>query len=384
MAMAKSDEKQEQVQLPASILNRIDSAAPKGITKAQRQKILDLALDEYKNAWAEPGEAVGIISAESIGEPSTQMTLNTKHFGGVAELNVTTGLPRIIEILDGRKTISTPSMEVYLTEEHNNQESARKLALKIRETQLEEVANEITINIEEFSIEVELNQDGLKDLDLTPEDVAKRMNKTLKKLKAEVKDNNIVRFQFKAKDDNFNELYKVKDRIKSVSVSGVKGITQVLPVKRKEEFVVITAGSNLKEINKLEYVDTFRTTTNDINEIYEYLGVEAARQAIIDEVYKVMENQGLNIDIRHVMLVADTMCNSHAVRGITRYGVIRQKSSVLARASFETALNHIIYAAIAGERDPMSSIVENVMVNQHIPSGTGLPKLTTDFSAKSK
>jgi len=255
---------------------------------------------------------------------------------------------------------------------------------KIKETQLSEIADEITINIEEFSIEVALNADRLKDLDLAAEDVSKRMNKTLKKLKAEIKDANVIRFQFKAKDDNFNELYKIKDRLKTVAVSGIKGITQVLPVKRKEDFVVLTAGSNLKEIMKLEYIDIIRTTTNDINEIYEYFGIEAARQAIIDEVYKVMENQGLNIDIRHVMLVADTMCNSHAVRGITRYGVIRQKSSVLARASFETALNHIIYAAIAGERDPMSSIVENVMVNQHIPSGTGMPKLATDFSANSK
>jgi len=132
--MAKSENEIQQVELPESIVKRIDAQAPEGITKAQRQKIIDLAVEEYKKAWAEPGEAVGIISAESIGEPSTQMTLNTKHFGGVAELNVTTGLPRIIEILDGRKTISTPSMEIYLNKDNNNQDMARKLAKDKRDT----------------------------------------------------------------------------------------------------------------------------------------------------------------------------------------------------------------------------------------------------------
>jgi DNA-directed RNA polymerase subunit A" len=95
-----------------------------------------------------------------------------------------------------------------------------------------------------------------------------------------------------------------------------------------------------------------------------------------------MSSQGLNVDIRHVMLVADTMCNGSGVKGITRYGVIREKSSVLARASFETAINHIINASIIGEKDMMSSIVENVMVNQHIPSGTGLPRIVMDVDSK--
>ena len=160
-------------------------------------------------------------------------------------------------------------------------------------------------------------------------------------------------------------------------LKGVKGVSQVLPVKRGKEYVVLTAGSNLKTVMKMREVDSNRTTSNDIYEIYSTLGIEAARQAIIDEVYKVVEAQGLNIDRRHIMLVADTMCLNGAVKGITRYGVVKEKTSVLARASFETPVKHIINAALVGEVDKLNSVVENVMINQPVPLGTGLPGLIT-------
>jgi len=126
----------------------------------------------------------------------------------------------------------------------------------------------------------------------------------------------------------------------------------------------------------LEEVDAYRATTNNIFEIEQVLGIEAARQAIINEIFKVIESQGLNVDVRHIMLVADTMCVSGTLKGITRYGVVSEKSSVLARASFETPIKHIINAALVGEVDNLNSVVENVMVNQPVPIGTGLPSLS--------
>lgn len=365
-------------QLPPSLRDRIEENGG-NLTKTQLREVYEIVLDEYDHARAEPGESVGIISAESIGEPSTQMTLDTKHASGVAELNVTTGLPRIIEILDGRKEISTPSMEVYLLPEFNNEKDVRKIAYQIKETFLKEICAEFEIDLESFSIRAKLIEKKLDDIGLSTDDIAKKLTRVLKKLDVEASAKLELTFTFKGKEDNFNELYRTKDKLRDVPISGIKGVSQVLPVRRDDEFVIVTGGSNLKEVLKKEYVDTQRTSTNDIFELYLNFGVEASRAAIIKEVFKVMESQGLNIDRRHVMLVADTMCNGIAPHGITRYGVIREKASVLARASFETALNHIINAAIVGERDPMSSIVENVMVNQYIPSGTGLPRLKTDF-----
>jgi DNA-directed RNA polymerase subunit A" len=122
-------------------------------------------------------------------------------------------------------------------------------------------------------------------------------------------------------------------------------------------------------------VDPTRTYSNDLHETIKYLGVEATRQLIIVEVEKVLESQGLDIDLRHIMLVADTMCQNGSVKGISRYGVVSDKSSVLARASFETPLKHLINASIVGEKDELNSVIENVMLNQPVPIGTGLPSL---------
>ena len=165
-------------------------------------------------------------------------------------------------------------------------------------------------------------------------------------------------------------------------LKGIKGIEHVLPVKRDDEFVIITAGSNLKDVLNLDYVDFSRTVTNNVFEIADVLGIEAARQAIINEVFGVIESQGLNVDIRHIMLVTDTMCKNGNVKGITRYGIVSEKSSVLAKASFETPLKHLINAALIGEVDELNSVVENVMVNQPVPVGTGLPSLVTRVREK--
>jgi len=167
----------------------------------------------------------------------------------------------------------------------------------------------------------------------------------------------------------------MKEKIKEIHIKGVPKITQVLPIKRGEEYVVLTAGSNLKEILQMDEVDPTRTVSNSIMEIESVLGIEAARQAVMNEVFKVIDSQGIDINHRHIMLVADTMTNSGFIMGITRYGIVSEKASVMARASFETPLKHIIAAALVGELDKFSSVVENVMINQPIPLGTGLPGL---------
>ena len=333
-------------------------------------------LDEYHEALVDPGESVGIISAESIGEPGTQMTLNTFHFAGVAEMNVTMGLPRIIEVLDGRKAISTPMMEIYLDKPHNKGKDIMKLALSIKETLLDDIVSEFSINIAEFIVEIKLDKEKMSQIGVNIAGVAKSISNSIKKMNVKQKDDFIV-VKMKEKEENLNEVYKLKEKLKGVYIKGIKGIKQILPVKREDEFVIITAGSNFKDVLELDFVDSTRTVTNDIFEMAKVLGIEAAREMIISEVYKVIESQGLNVDIRHIMLVADTMCNAGYIAGITRYGVVSRKSSVLARASFETPIRHIINSALIGDIDFLTSVVENVMLNQPVPVGTGLPDLVT-------
>ncbi len=362
--------------LSISILEDIRAQAPKSITKTKLKKILDIAVEEFNTMQVEAGECVGIISAESIGEPGTQMTLNTFHFAGVSEMNVTTGLPRIIEVLDGSQSLRTPMMEIYLQEPYKNGTDIKKAAQLVKETTLQDIASEFIINIADGVIEVKLDDDKMKVLSLNADKVHKLLDVNLKGITVKLKEG-ILLVKPKGKDVSVNELYKLKEKAKTIYISGVKGITQVLPVKRGDEFVIVTAGTNLKGIFELEFVDATRTISNDIFEIYAVLGVEAAREAIVREVFKIITEQGLNVDVRHLMLVADTMCVTGSLKGVTRYGIVSQKSSVLAKASFETPIKHIINASLVGEKDDLNSVVENVMINQPVPVGTGLLKLIT-------
>jgi len=371
--------------LPKKILDDMQDYIGKkgGINQSKLKKILDNTVREYEDAKVQPGEAVGIISAESIGEPGTQMTLNTFHFAGVAEMNVTLGLPRIIEVLDGRKNLKTPAMEIYLKPPYSKGKDIKEFALALKETKLSHIALEFSISLIDSEIEIKLDKEKMKTLELTNSQVINSLAKQLKGFN--VKDNkDSILLRSRSKEESLNEIYKAKEKIKDIHIKGVKGIGQVLPVKRGDEYLIMTSGSNLSEILQLEGVDAYRTTTNNIFDILEVLGIEAARQAIIDEVFKVIENQGFNVDIRHIMLVADTMCFYGDVKGITRYGVVSEKASVLARASFETPVKHIINAALIGEVDHLNSVVENVMLNQAIPIGTGVPDLVTKSNGNKK
>ncbi len=362
--------------LPPSVLQQLKEHLPSDISKEKLQRILERACASYETAKISPGECVGLVSAESIGEPGTQMTLNTFHFAGVSEMNVTTGLPRIIEIFDARKEIKTPMMEVYVKPPHNTLEKVKALAAKIKEVSFGELATEYALNIFEQTLQVKFHPELLKDFDSSPKELVKMVKPKFKGFGIESGAYEIS-FRWQGKAEEIKKLYDLKEKVRGLKIGGVKGVAQVLPVKRGEEYIILTSGTNLKALLDFEEVDATRTTCNDIYEIYSVLGIEAARQAIINEAYKVIQEQGLHIDLRHIMLVADIMTAGGEVKGITRYGVVSEKASVLARASFETPLKHLINAALEGEVDYLTSVVENVMINQPVPLGTGLPGLVT-------
>ncbi|MFH1650191.1 MAG: DNA-directed RNA polymerase subunit A'' [Candidatus Woesearchaeota archaeon] len=367
--------------LPKLILEEIEANLPTKVSASNVKKIAEACFAEFESTKAEPGESVGLVGAESIGEPGTQMILRTFHLAGVSEMNVTTGLPRLIEILDGRKNISTQMMDIFLKKPYSEGKDIVEKAESIKMTTLKEVVDEITIDMMETEMRITLREEKLKVHKLRADKIVKILEKALKHFEIKL-DKGVLRIKPTGKDMDINSLYKLKEGIKSVYVAGIKGITQVLPVQRGSEYVIVTAGSNLKDIMKLDFIDTDRTTTNDIVEIEKYFGIEAARQAIMNEILKVIEGQGIDIDVRHIMLVSDIMTMSGKVLGINRYGIVKEKPSVLARASFETPIRHLMNASIAGEIDPLNSVIENVMINQPVPLGTGLPGLVTKIKEK--
>ena len=318
----------------------------------------------------EPGEAIGLVTAQSFGEASTQMVLNTFHFAGVAEMQVTAGLPRIIEIFDTRKKPSTPKMEIYLNKEYNNEVQAKTLAEKIKEVKLKEIASEVNLNFGNKKIEILINKAGLKQTHTSVKKIVERLNEIGFDVKEGV--NSIT---LDASEYSFKEIYKLKEKLKNTIISGVKGIEQILIVKRGKDFVIITLGTNLKEIIKLKEIDKNKIISNDLYEIAGVFGIEAARHLIINEIKEVINSQGIDINEKHLTLISDAMTNTGEVKGVTRMGIIAQKASILARATFETPVKQFVNAIIKGSSDKLVSVIENIILNQPVPVGTGLPGL---------
>jgi DNA-directed RNA polymerase subunit A" len=373
-------EKIEEIKLPTKLEEEMEAEIEaKKLTKAQAEKAREILRGRYVEAKINPGEAIGMITAESFGEPGTQMTLNTFHFSGVAEVNVTLGLPRLIEILDARKEIKTPAMEIFLDKDIRADPSkVRKVAAMIKEIKLQEVVSEFSINMIKSQIELKLNKKKMKELAIDEELILKTLSTLKTATVKQQREELIVKLKTKEGEEvtgNLIELYKLKEKIKDIVIKGIPGIKQVMPTKNKNEFVIVTAGSNLKDVLELKEVDATRTSTNNIFEVAKVLGIEAGRQAIIHEASTVIKDQGLDVDIRHIMFLADIMTATGEIRGITRSGITGEKESVLARATFETPIKHIINAALVGEEDHLNSVIENVLLNQPVPLGTGLPDL---------
>ncbi|MCI5867491.1 MAG: DNA-directed RNA polymerase subunit A'' [Methanosphaera sp.] len=361
---------------PIKLVEEITQAANRNNLSDDELNTLVIKVKEaYEREEVEPGESVGTIAAQSVGEPGTQMTMRTFHYAGVVELNVTLGLPRLIEVVDARKKISTPTMDIYFTEEYrDDEEFIRKMGNKIGKITLNDVIKNFNVNYMDNTISAEIDQDILDERRLELDEVTSVIEKTFKHVKI---NNNLLSFETTfSKDEEkmqqgIRELRLLADKIRDLQISGVKGIGKVVIRHEHNEWVIHTEGSNIGAILKIDGVDIVRTTTNDIFEIEKVLGIEAARNAIIHELYTTMEEQGLSVDIRHIMLVADMMTVDGVVKSIGRHGISGEKSSVLARAAFEETGKHLLNASIRGETDDLTGIIENVIVGQPIPHGTG-------------
>ena len=318
----------------------------------------------------DPGEAIGIITAQSFGESSTQMVLNTFHMAGVAEMQVTQGLPRLIEIFDARKKPSSPKMEIYLEGKYNNEKDARVFAEKIKEITIKDISSEIDLDFTSKKINIKLDKEGLRQTHMGVKKIVDKLNDLGFKAR-ELSDG----IALDASEYTFKEIYKLKEKLKKTIISGLKGVKQILIVKRERDYVIITLGTNLKGILELKEVNKDKLISNDLYEVANIFGIEAARQLIISETQEVLNAQGLDIDYRHLQLASDAMTNSGEVKGVTRMGIIAQKSSILARATFETPTKQFVNASIKGSEDELSSVIENIILNQPVPIGTGLPGL---------
>ncbi|KAL2154984.1 hypothetical protein VTH82DRAFT_3660 [Thermothelomyces myriococcoides] len=416
---------------------------------AVEQRINKLAfehiLGELENRWARamvaPGEMVGVLAAQSIGEPATQMTLNTFHFAGVSSKNVTLGVPRLKEILNVAKDIKTPSMVVYLDRPNATQEDAKKMRSAVEHTSLRSVTAvteiyydpDITSTVipedydmvesyflipdssDQDSIEnqsrwllrLTLDRQKMLDKGLRVEDVAAKIKEEYKKDVAVIfSDNNaeemVIRIRVIRQDDDKDEdgnkiieddvmLKRLeKHLLDNCTLRGVPGIERaflnkgvklaVLPdgsqVANKEtpecmEWYLDTNGTSLREVLTIEGVDTRRTYTNDLYQIVDVFGIEAARAALMQELTQVLAFGGSYVNHRHLALLVDVMTYRGSIAAVTRHGINRADTGALMRCSFEETVEILLEAAATGELDDCRGISENVMLGQMAPMGTG-------------
>lgn len=365
------------IKVPVKIKNELRQKLRVVKTKLSKEKldaILAAVEQKYEEAQVEPREAVGIVAAQSIGEPGTQMTMRTFHYAGVGAIYITLGLPRIIEIVDARKKLSTPTMKVKLVSEFASERNkAEKIAMEIEETYIRDIAK-VKAAIDDMSVWIVLNATELERRYIMSEEVEQTIKDIGTDLLVDVVGDGKLRIH--VKDKSYHDLLRLEAKVSNTLVKGIDGIKRAL-VRRDPsgEYVLYTEGSALKKVLKVDGVDSRRTTTNNINEISDVLGIEAARNAIIEEMASTLDEQGLDVDPRHITLIADTMTMDGEVKQIGRHGIAGEKASVLSRAAFEVTVDNLLEAAMHGETDALKGVTENVIVGQPIKLGTGAIEL---------
>ena len=347
------------------------------LSKEGTEKVLKKALDLYHKAKAEPGQAVGIVTAQSIGEPGTQMTLRTFHFAGIRERNVTLGLPRLIELVDARKKPVTPTMDIYL--EPKYQKSREKAIEVARNTLQTKVSALIESADTDYATQItlELSTSGLSQRGCTVEEVEAALSSN-KKFKLETSGNTITLTL--AEEGDAPTVIAIRNKVLNTIVKGVPDITRVTVAQKDDEWVIQTTGSNLAKVLEIDGIDKRNVRTNNVFEIAATLGIEAARNALINELSTTLEDQGLEVDSRYIMLVSDMMCSRGYLQQIGRHGIAGTKDSVLARDAFEITVPTIAEAALTGEIEELKGVTENVIVGSNIPVGSGTVDLYMQVS----
>ena len=437
----------------------------KRFNKAALTLLLDTITIDYKRAIVAPGEMVGMIAGQSIGEVSTQMTLNTFHFAGVAsKSNVTRGVPRIEEILSLSSEIKNPSLSIYLKPEDETQkEKAQTIMYMLEHTRLEEIVTSIEVcfdpddlntlinddkdTIQQYRafenmvaecsetslqndenekskwiIRMEMDPEVMLEKNITMDDV----NFTLKncyddQINCVYSDFNADKLIFRIRMseimkaggrggpkkikvnplDQSDQIYILKNfqdqLLQNVVLRGIKGINKVILrkivdnmiehngiYKKQDIWVLDTIGTNLLDVLGLDFIDNKRTMSNDIIEIYNVLGIEAARQAIYNELVEVVEFDGTYINYHNYSVLVDRMTFTSKLISIFRHGINNDNIGPIAKASFEETPEMFLKAARHAELDTLRGVSANVMCGQEGFFGTGCFQVVLDIEEMQK
>ena len=363
------------------------------LSKTTLTAFVTACLQKYFRAQTEYGHAVGAVGAQSIGEPGTQMTLKTFHFAGVAGMSITQGVPRIKEIINASRTISTPVISCEL---HSKEDitAARIVKGRIEKTFLKDIVHWIediwSASASYLLLKVDYETIGRLQLDITAKDIVDAMVKYKKlKLKPEYLKSyrDHIRLDVTAIDrwkgvkakvreemDLFLRVQAIKRMLPDVPIRGYpEAARAIIKTDDQGRNALLVEGYGLRACMTTQGVNGLATKTNSVMEMRDVLGIEAARKTIIDEIGVVMGD--MDIDPRHMQLLADVMTYKGEVLGITRFGLSKMRDSVLQLASFEKTPDHLFEAAWHMKRDRIEGVSECIIMGQSMSVGTGAFKV---------
>lgn len=393
----------------------------------------DYVINQIKHRFydsiAHPSDMVGVVAAQSIGEPATQMTLNTFHLSGVASASAAVrGVPRMKELMSVTKNIKTPSMNIFLKEEYSNDHKKSTHVLNnVQTTYFKDIVSSTkvyydpddfntTVEEDKFFVETykelvseglmqkaklypwllryEFDRSAMLERDITMMDIYNRLTDCYEEIvHVMFSDDNSKNLVCRIKIEDNGEDKDVITEIKALERSMletliIKGISKITKVIKKPTHVntydkqtmsivsskvwtLETAGTNMLEVLGLKEVDATRSVSNDINEIYQLFGIEAARQALFNELHGVISDASLYVNYRHIALLVDTMTNKGYLLSIDRHGINRADIGPFAKCSFEETTDMLIKAGIFAEVDKINGVSANIMLGQIPPAGTG-------------
>lgn len=368
--------------IPEDLIEKIrEKVKEEVLEEEQLEYLLNKVYINFNNAIVETSEPVGTVAAQSIGEPGTQMTLRTFHYAGVEEFSVTQGLPRLIEIVDARRFPSTPMMTVFLEKPYNETEkNAIKVHNRIEQIRIEQITHDVDLDFVNWNIIINLIPEICENKGIEIEMIPEILKRYKKKGTIKREGNSII---IDPGIEDLQSLQKLREKILKKVVKGIRGVKRGLltPSDDNKEWLIKTEGTNLQSVVQIEGVDTTRSVSNHIHEIEKLYGIEAARNMIIKESQKVLEQQGLDVDLRHLLILSDLMCVGGVIQSIGRHGISGSKSSVFARAAFEVTVNQLLDAGLYGEEEKLLGIPENVIIGQVSPIGTGRVNIMFDLDA---
>ena len=358
---------------------------------------------QFYKTKIQPGEAVGIITAQSIGERQTQSTLNSFHHAGISMKTTVTGVPRFSELINATKEPKAVSATIYFTHKFEDLNSLRK---KINHTLIDLRLENIIM--QDYTIHNQEKQDEWKDIyriiygggegnedyvnfvrfklntqilweySLTTSYIKRKIEDEYDDIKCVFSPDSLGLLDIYFKDPHIEEilipaLYQIK-----IS-EGISGISSIFPEKKGGEWIIETDGSNLPMLLSHDLVDSTKTISNNMWEIYNTLGIEAARNFLVEEFAAVVSSDGTYVNDSHIKLLVDIMTFGGSITSISRYGLKKENCGPLAKASFEESLENFTKAGLYGEIERIEGVSASVMLGKITKTGTGICDILVDI-----